>query len=341
MAKVQHPEWDMSASLSTFHKTWMNPHGEFKNMKILRNPPFNTCTECKAFTEKIMVANKIDDIKKLQQERLKHCEHVRRERRVYQEARQRAIDYKHTYLALIIDGMDQHKCRIPGANGKRDHSDKGYIKPRIVGVKVHGRGRFFYVIPPQFPHDSNVTISLIMEVLAQVNQTSGSLPDNLHIQIDNTTAANKTKVVMAWGQLLVQSGIFKSVTFGFLPVGHTHEDIDQCFSVIAQHLKRNHAHTYDQLVARCQEAFKDGFPTQSRCIKPDEVMDWKAWIDTRSVVAFQGITDNHFIKFAFEYQVGGRVGLQYKQFMSQEDWIESLKPVKPKLAAALQYIPHP
>jgi hypothetical protein len=38
--------------------------------------------------------------------------------------------------------------------------------------------------------------------------------------------------------LLVELKIVKKITVNFLPVGHTHEDVDQMFSRISEHLKR-------------------------------------------------------------------------------------------------------
>jgi hypothetical protein len=37
--------------------------------------------------------------------------------------------------------------------------------------------------------------------------------------------------------MLVERGIFKEIEVNFLPVGHTHEDIDTVFSLISQALK--------------------------------------------------------------------------------------------------------
>ena len=42
----------------------------------------------------------------------------------------------------------------------------------------------------------------------------------------------------------------------FLPVGHTHEDIDQGFSCIARHLRHVNAYTFAQLVKCVQESFR-------------------------------------------------------------------------------------
>jgi hypothetical protein len=48
---------------------------------------------------------------------------------------------------------------------------------------------------------------------------------------------------MAFLALLVEAGTFTKIIVSFLPVGHTHEDIDQFFSRIAMLLRRKDAHS--------------------------------------------------------------------------------------------------
>ena len=49
---------------------------------------------------------------------------------------------------------------------------------------------------------------------------------------------NKNKIVFGFLSDLVSKGVFSEVYVGFLMVGHTHEDIDQFFSVISTWLKK-------------------------------------------------------------------------------------------------------
>ena len=58
------------------------------------------------------------------------------------------------------------------------------------------------------------------------------MPEHLWIQSDNTTAQAKnseTSKFLAW---LVAKYRFQSCSLNFLPVGHTHEDIDQLFGIL-------------------------------------------------------------------------------------------------------------
>ena len=55
--------------------------------------------------------------------------------------------------------------------------------------------------------------------------------------MDNTYKDNKNRYVMAYCNMLVDLGVFERVELNFLPVGHTHCDVDQLFSRIAVALR--------------------------------------------------------------------------------------------------------
>jgi hypothetical protein len=59
------------------------------------------------------------------------------------------------------------------------------------------------------------------------------LPRHLTLQLDNLPNQNKNQTMIAFGSDLVARGVFETVTFFFLMVGHTHKDIDATFSKVA------------------------------------------------------------------------------------------------------------
>ena len=95
--------------------------------------------------------------------------------------------------------------------------------------------------------------------------------------MDNTSKDNKSRIALAMAQSLVHLGMFRSVRLGFLPVGHTHEDIDACFSVIAQRLKYDPAYSLPQLLRTCQEAFTD-MNVYARVMDRHDVIDFRDWL---------------------------------------------------------------
>ena len=65
----------------------------------------------------------------------------------------------------------------------------------------------------------------------------GVLPRKLYLQVDGGSE-NENRWVISYLSLLIDIGMFDLIQMSFLPVGHTHEDIDQAFSRIAVHLNR-------------------------------------------------------------------------------------------------------
>ena len=66
---------------------------------------------------------------------------------------------------------------------------------------------------------------------------------------------NKNRYVFGYCGLLVKCGLFKEVNVHFLPVGHTHEDIDQLFSRIAVLLKSLCVFCVDEMHAAVKRSY--------------------------------------------------------------------------------------
>jgi hypothetical protein len=56
---------------------------------------------------------------------------------------------------------------------------------------------------------------------------------HLTLQLDNSPKKNKNQTIIAFRSDLVARGVFKIVTFFFLMVGHTHEEIEATFLKMA------------------------------------------------------------------------------------------------------------
>ena len=65
----------------------------------------------------------------------------------------------------------------------------------------------------------------------------GKLPPVLFIQADNCTRENKNRYLLSYLELLVRNGVFEEVHLCFLPIGHTHADIDQSFPSVSTRLR--------------------------------------------------------------------------------------------------------
>jgi len=81
-----------------------------------------------------------------------------------------------------------------------------HLRTHITEVFIHtkaphGKLTYAYVDMLQWPHGSNLTITVLLKTL-QGYQKDHTLPPNLYLQMDNTTRGNKNRYV-----LVVLSGI--------------------------------------------------------------------------------------------------------------------------------------
>ena len=97
-----------------------------------------------------------------------------------------------------------------------------------------------------------------------------ALPSHLYIQADNTSREMRNQYCLLWGATLLAKRTFRSVSFGFLPVGHTHIDVDQRFSSIATYLGRVPVLETPEDFEQKKLCHTGSFP--SRVVSPSEVV---------------------------------------------------------------------
>lgn len=121
------------------------------------------------------------------------------------------------------------------------------LKVKLVGVLRHGDPNQAYVftLKEDFASDGNLTIHCLLSVLLTMDIKS--LPKKLMIQMDNTSRENKNNTVLRFAGYLVERQLFESVVISFLPVGHTHCDVDQLFSCFSRELKARPPRSYPDL----------------------------------------------------------------------------------------------
>ena len=123
-------------------------------------------------------------------------------------------------MCIIIDGMDQNKTNLPSLR-KAAKSTSGLFRLRthLTGVLDHthvdyGKNVYVFMDILQWPHDSNMTASIINRVLfLHMEKNDGILPPVLYVQMDNTSRENKNKFVIGYFALLVENGIFRKVIY--------------------------------------------------------------------------------------------------------------------------------
>ena len=117
---------------------------------------------------------------------------------------------------MIIDGMDQSKTNLPNTKLiSKSTSSLWRLRTHITGVILHtkapgGKLVYSYVDLIQYPHDSNLTLTVIIDSLVRFTK-SYNLPKVLYLQMDNTCRENKNKYVLTFCAILVHLNIFEKV----------------------------------------------------------------------------------------------------------------------------------
>lgn len=141
----------------------------------------------------------------------------RLERKEYYDHREESRSTPQKSCTIIIDGMDQAKTNIPHTKLlAKSMSNIWKLRTHITGVLVHtksphGKLAYAFVDILQFPHDSNLTINILVRVLQDFVNRFSMLPENLYIQLDNTSRENKNRFILGFCSILVEMKIFKKV----------------------------------------------------------------------------------------------------------------------------------
>ncbi len=82
-----------------------------------------------------------------------------------------------------------------------------------TGVLLHtktaeGKIPFIYTDVKEVPHDSNLTINIILKTLMEHKDKLGEI---LFLQLDNCYRENKNKYMLAFASLLVELEVFREV----------------------------------------------------------------------------------------------------------------------------------
>jgi hypothetical protein len=119
-------------------------------------------------------------------------------------------------------------------------------------------------------------------------------PLKLYLQLDNTSKQNKSKYLFGYlGWLLRTKQVIEECVVSFLPVGHTHADIDQMFSRFSMHLRKHDAHCRQSLCTELQNAFHlaDSETTTAYLDRITNFSDWvEPWLENSF---FRGLSAYH------------------------------------------------
>ena len=278
---------------SQFSKIW---NEDFSNVKKRRRKPFGECTECAGFKTQLKELRNDPTAREVVKKNYKfHLEHQKLERTSYYGRRwkgKRGVAH-----SIIMDGMDQSKTDLPHTETALK-ADGNMVETKITGILVHGKRFDCYVSEPQVKHDTNLALTCLHNTLSELWDAEGeNQPEVLYLQVDGGSE-NKNQWVLAYLATLINIGIYKKIKMCFLPVGHTHEDIDQAFSRISMHLRRVSAFTFPDLLKEVKRSFTSSLMTP--CVTQiGQTFNFKDHLDTSAVSRLSSWTDNHCYRFSW------------------------------------------
>jgi hypothetical protein len=164
-------------------------------------------------------------------------------------------------MSIIMDAMDQQKCHVPHLQGSSKTWDAATrLEMQYGALIMHGVGTRMFAWDENLKKDSNLWASImlkcIMDEKAKRDSEGKKWPHTLYIQADNAKD-NKNKALYALCELLVKLGVFRKIKISFLPVGHTHEDVDANFGCGSHQLHRHDAFT----LADVAKLWRQGWPS--------------------------------------------------------------------------------
>lgn len=229
------------ASVRTFRRVW-RVQGWYTCLEFRKASSHSLCYTCSLLRQRIARASTVDEHVTSCGQLHGHLRDQFLDRAVYYSIRARARSERDV-LSLIADAMDKSKFGIPqwadGRAPKHSTVDKN-SRPTcsLYCVMSHGYRVDIYISSEGVGHGASYCCDMILRSLDQVwkqCQRSGrAFPLDVALQGDNTVAELKNSIISRVQALLTVAGIFRSCAHMHLRVGHTHEDVDQLFGLIAR-----------------------------------------------------------------------------------------------------------
>lgn len=296
------------------------------------------CVNCNAELAAAIATGNADAIAQAKAKRAAHHRLSRGERSCYYERREAAMAHPLDSLSVIIDKWDSSKstspffARTPAACWKE--AKKHVLHQHVLGLLVHGKpyhSAYLYTFNDSIAGDANVNIEGLRRMLASRHATI-PMPRRFDVQADNASD-NKNWAVFLFLAMLVYYGYTDEVYFSFLIVGHTHEDIDQLFSVISRFLRGlppSASLTPSAFAANMRDAIDAKFQVTSE--RMVSVLDWRAALTPSLHTGIVGIqhrlleVDNEEQQraphtFWIHRRSDGHVVFHYKEYAQQPVWL--------------------
>ena len=254
---------------------------------------FPTCAICNALTKMIRenarkyTAEQREMVGMFKKLHLKHQEYERRYKAEVKDRCRREHEFNGQPKEAFIycDAATATLGNIPNYGPGRKVNRNNFIENRLFGIEIiSGPIEFtmFVLSDNTIPGGANTTIDVLRiaqdELSIALEEHGFEMPKKINYQFDNG-GENKNKEVFTYASLILELDVVHQIEINFLIVGHTHDSLDQEFSVVSNALE---ACNYIASPLGLHEVFKNCHKSNPefnpRCIRKLEfIYDWKSF----------------------------------------------------------------
>ena len=186
-------------------------------------------------------------------------------------------------ISAIVDGLDHSKMRWPRSFACNSKEWGQFVRPNLdlTACIIHGHAVMLTATWPWVEKAASLNIDICAHALSHV-AAAGTDTRNCQflLQADNTSRESKNNPTLRWMGFMVGASKLRRCELRCLSTGHSHEDVDQYFSCVSNHIQSKKEIPSPQRFVETLEEFME-----NRQIRPYEphrevnlvtsVRDWK------------------------------------------------------------------
>lgn len=194
-------------------------------------------------------------------------------------------------LCVIVDGMDRAKWALPRSAILASKAFNGLNRPSLdcTGIIAHGHCICTAFGHPTVVKGGNWTCDLLTFLFDKLTASGMDLRQHiLHLQSDNCSKESKNNGVARMMGVYVGKGLLRGTRMQYCITGHSHEDIDQYFSLLGSYLQtQSELHEPDDFKqALCKYLSNSSVRPLERMrevVQVDQVRDWMPIQDSEKI----------------------------------------------------------
>lgn len=171
-------------------------------------------------------------------------------------------------ISAIIDGLDHSKMKWPRSFVCSSKEWNQFNRPNLdlTCCLVHGHAAMLTATWPWVEKAASLNIEIIAHALDHVASRGTDLRNTQFLlQCDNTSRESKNNPTLRWLGFQVRASRLRRAELRCLSTGHSHEDVDQFFSCVSNHIQSKKDIPSPQRFVEVLDEF-----IQNQAIRPNE-----------------------------------------------------------------------